>query len=174
MMLRVASSARPDCDKLLNIIKKYRNNAKSFQNTQLNTDCTNLLGTIKVPKNLLNFDNKLPQANYIKTAPSLQNLDQQNRINTENYQTTDYNDYLKHQIGKTNLNPVLNRNNLVNNINQRTRLNNSSTQDRRVIISNAQDLNNIYTGDQIDKIKYTVDQNQEADYVLPAVNSKVL
>lgn len=74
-MLRVASSARPDCDKLLDIIKKYRNNKKSFQNTQDgSTGGVNLLNTIKVPKNLRNFDNKLPQANYIQTAPDLQDV----------------------------------------------------------------------------------------------------
>ena len=76
-MLRVASSARPDCDKLLGIIKKYRKNKKSFQNTKINAEEANLLNTIKVPPNLLNFENKLPQANYIQTAPELNKMNQE-------------------------------------------------------------------------------------------------
>lgn len=71
MMLRVNPRVRPDCQKILHFISKYRKNKKSFQQSSVEQTSFNLLNTIKVPKGMINLDSRLPQSNYIKTEPSL-------------------------------------------------------------------------------------------------------
>lgn len=71
MMLRVNPRVRPDCDKLLEFIGKYRNNQKSFQQRSQEKTSYNLLNTIKVPRGMVNLDSRLPQSNYIQTEPAL-------------------------------------------------------------------------------------------------------
>lgn len=125
-MLRVASSARPDCDRLLGIIKKYRNNKRSFQNTKVQKEEANLLNTIKVPKNLLNFENKLPQANYIQTAPELSQMDKENArkrilIQEGKQLPSTYEHYKERVAHKVDKSPIMYRKNLEKDIRSKLR-----------------------------------------------------
>ena len=63
-MLRVNPRVRPDCNKLLAYIARYRNHKQSFQNSSEVKTKTKLLNTIKVPRNLIGIGQKLPQAKY--------------------------------------------------------------------------------------------------------------
>lgn len=70
-LLQVESSTRPTCDQILamEIVKKRIPQLKNLPLENLETeesyDHLNLLGTIKLPKNLANLAKDLPKSNYV-------------------------------------------------------------------------------------------------------------
>jgi NIMA (never in mitosis gene a)-related kinase len=72
-LLQVESNIRPTCDQILamDIVKKRMNLLKNLPTDEIPMDESfsnlNLLGTIKLPKNLANLAKDLPKANYISS-----------------------------------------------------------------------------------------------------------
>ena len=71
IFVRVSPKVRPDCDKLLGLIARYRKNKDSFQTKSAKDTSYNLLNTIKVPEGLIQLESQLPNSNYVQTEPNL-------------------------------------------------------------------------------------------------------
>jgi len=69
--LQVSPQMRPSCNKLLNHPLLRKHGAEFFQtSTSLFTESNELLGTIKIPRNIKTLGDILPKSNYNEDSPS--------------------------------------------------------------------------------------------------------